>query len=147
MLLLLFGNCKGAASRGLQILQECEWWPLLPSNFEPKKGKKKKRTPSNFLLNWTASFSFFFKIFASILYTTYYCLLLLLLLLHQHIFSTFSAKREEMSLVVATMDGGLKIEFPLWLLLHSDKKTTNTSLLSRSIFTTYSNIWYLYILL
>ena len=69
MLLLLFGNCKGAASRGLQILQECEWWPLLPSNFEPKKGKK-KRTPSNFLLNWTASFSFFFKIFASILYTT-----------------------------------------------------------------------------
>ena len=70
MLLLLFGNCKGAASRGLQILQECEWWPLLPSNFEPKKGKKKKRTPSNFLLNWTASFSFFFKIFASTLYTT-----------------------------------------------------------------------------
>ena len=72
MLLLLFGNCKGAASRGLQILQECEWWPLLPSNFEPKKGKKKKRTPSNFLLNWTASFSFFFKMFASIrvYYTT-----------------------------------------------------------------------------
>ena len=42
--------------------EECEWWPLLPSNFDSQERRRRRGTggtPSNFLLNWTAAFLFY----------------------------------------------------------------------------------------